>query len=286
MRARLLAGQGDGPFRSPPVRGFLDGHRWLRITCGDDTALGMPGRFIVNTGPEGEDVTRKRDANLLRGDMHKLSLRLLQVGGSGARSAAQAEIQLPIGWHAEGVPSPYFGGHVWVALRHTSPERPWTSVIGRALLQVQAERSRPMENRLLQRLPVAPAGLFLPLYKDWQNSKIPTEAPPEQWPLEAAVKIIAGGELWQRLTSAQSRINAIPSSAFQAILTSAAEQVPSVLFSSPSSPSADSSAQRARLLQTDLAFLSAVVAPFMADPEMLVPIRPEMKTAVSRLLVR
>lgn len=202
-----------------------------------------------------------------------MTLRLLQIAGSGGTFvAAQAEASLPIGWFVEGVPAPYFGGHQWVPLLHISQERPWTSVIGRALLRVHADRPGAGERMLL---PVAPAGLFLPLYKDWQAAKSPSEPQPfpRQWHLEAAIKLIAGEELWKRLTSAESRINAIASGSFQSILRSVAEQVPSVLFSSPASPNSDSSACRMATLQEDLAFLSASVAPMMADAEVLVPTR-------------
>lgn len=39
-----------------------------------DTALPLPGRLVVNGGPEGEE-TRKRDAQLLRGDAHRVDLK-------------------------------------------------------------------------------------------------------------------------------------------------------------------------------------------------------------------
>ena len=45
-----------------------------------------------------------------------------------------------------------------------------------------------------RRVPLAPAAIFLPLYKDWLPTKVPSELPagPNKWPLEDAVRLVAG----------------------------------------------------------------------------------------------
>ncbi|CAK8998444.1 unnamed protein product [Durusdinium trenchii] len=279
--------QGSSTFRSAPLRGAFDGFRWIRIACPEDTALPLPGRLVVNGGPEGEE-TRKRDAQLLRGDAHRVDLKLVQIG-STSQVAAQAEIQLPIGWYVEGVPAIHFGGHLWATLRHVSPERPWSSVVGRALMRLEAMRPRGGAPRLWRRVPLAPAAIFLPLYKDWLPTKVPSELPagPNKWPLEDAVRLVAGEELWKRLMAAEARRNALPSGAFQALLRQAAEQLPGTpLWATPASPQGDSAEGRMRVLQEDLAFLSATIAPMMADAEMLLPYRQLLLWMSLRALAR
>ena len=216
------------------------------------------------------------DALVLSGEKHKLGLRILQLGSGGhqdPKAAAQADVLLPVGREAEGVPALYFGGLLWVPLVHVSPENPCTRVVGRALLCMEVQRpSTPKELRLMRQLPLAPAGLYLPLYKDWEAPRTPTCAAPGSavWPLESVVRAMAGDELWKRLTEAQAKPGIISSGAFQAVVQAAGGSASLLFRASTPTDVADSGAS----MQEDLPFLVATLAPIMADAELMLPFRP------------
>eukprot|EP00913_Durusdinium_trenchii_P027216 g25535.t1 len=135
-----------------------------------------------------------------------------------------------------------FDGFRWIRI----------ALVGRALMRLEAMRPRGGAPRLWRRVPLAPAAIFLPLYKDWLPTKVPSELPagPNKWPLEDAVRLVAGEELWKRLMAAEARRNALPSGAFQALLRQAAEQLPGTpLWATPASPQGDSAEGRMRVLQ-------------------------------------
>eukprot|EP00930_Biecheleria_cincta_P038403 TRINITY_DN26386_c0_g1_i1.p1 TRINITY_DN26386_c0_g1~~TRINITY_DN26386_c0_g1_i1.p1 ORF type:complete len:2003 (-),score=437.94 TRINITY_DN26386_c0_g1_i1:41-5536(-) len=278
---RLNAGAGSKCWRSAPQRGQLDSQGWVRVRLGEDARLCLTGRLVLGGGPpvkEKEHENQAADAALLRGESHTISLRLLQMltpgDPQGSRLAMGAEVLLPLGRQVEGAPAPYFGGQLWIPLMHAAPDGPWTAVVGRALLRVEAERPEAGAARLLRQLPLAPGGLLLPLYKDWQAPKV-FEAPPgpQPWPSEAATRAIAGEDLWKRLQKDEAWPGALKSGAFQAALQAAGEGSSSPLLGGGFGwlPAAASRARGPVAVQEDLSFLCSAVPPLMSDAEVLVP---------------
>ncbi|CAE7505407.1 DAGLA [Symbiodinium microadriaticum] len=266
-------GSSGSRFRSAPVRGALDGQGWVRVNPGEDACLSLPGRHVLGGG-SGE-AGKSMDALVLSAEKHKLGLRLLQLSsGSDTKAAAQADVVLPLGREVEGVPSMYFGGLLWIPLLHVAPENPCTRVVGRALLCVEACRPNVSRDlRLLRQVPLAPTGLYLPLYKDWEAPRPPTcPVPgPALWPLESAVRALAGDDLWKKLSEEAVKPGIMSSGAFQKALQAAAESSTSPLFraasASTSMPAASGSGME------DLHFLVATLAPIMADAGSMVPFR-------------
>ena len=67
-------------------------------------------------------------------------------------------------------------------------------------------------------------------------------------PFESSLSVLLPGEeLFKRLEAAEARRNAAPSGALVALLRLAAEQVPSVLFASPTSPKVGKSGKVGKL---------------------------------------
>ena len=181
----------------------------------------------------------------------------------------------------------YFGGLLWIPLLHVAPENPCTRVVGRALLCVEACRPNVSRDlRLLRQVPLAPTGLYLPLYKDWEAPRPPTcPVPgPALWPLESAVRALAGDDLWKKLSEEAVKPGIMSSGAFQKALQAAAESSTSPLFraasASTSMPAASGSGME------DLHFLVATLAPIMADAGSMVPFRqrPDVMSRCSPIL--
>ncbi|CAE7372277.1 DAGLA [Symbiodinium sp. CCMP2456] len=279
-------GSSGSRFRSAPVRGALDGQGWVRVNPGEDASLSLPGRYVLGGG-SGE-AGKSMDASVLSAEKHKLGLRLLQFSsGSDTKAAAQADVVLPLGREVEGVPSMYFGGLLWIPLLHVAPENPCTRVVGRALLCIEACRPNVSRDlRLLRQVPLAPAGLYLPLYKDWEAPRPPTcPVPgPASWPLESAVRALAGDDLWKKLNDEAVKPGIISSGAFQKALQAAAESSTSPLFRAASASATTPAASGAGV--EDLHFLVATLAPIMADAGSTVPFRPLLLWMGLRKLAR
>ena len=260
----------------------------MRINPGQDASLSLAGRFVLGGG-SGE-AGKNMDALVLTADKHKLGLRVVQLSsasdGQDSKAAAQADLLLPLGREVEGVPSMYFGGLLWVPLLHVAPENPCTRVVGRALLSLEVRRpSAAKELRLMRQLPLIPAGLYLPLYKDWEPPRAPTCTVPGPgvWPVESAVRALAGDDLWKRLSEAQVKPGVISSGAFQAAVQAAAEGSSSPLFRATSASGEPGTS--GSTVQEDLPFLVATLAPIMADADLLVPFRPSGQCVSVRLNV-
>ncbi|CAE8724437.1 unnamed protein product, partial [Polarella glacialis] len=248
-------------FRSAPLRGCHDGYGWIRVALGEDAQLLMPGKPAL-----GGNNTAAEDAAIQRGEHHRLSLRLLQMApSSGGQLVAESELVLPVGEVKEGAPFAYFGGHIWVPLMHASPDGPWMAVVGRALLSFEAvQPGGASAARLLRSLPLAPSGLLLPLYRAWEAPKKGDGT----WPPEAATRAFAGEDLWSRLVQAEARPKAVSSKAFGEALEAAGAASAALGGSCPSS---GSTMAGPTLVQEELSFLRATIAPLLADPEALVP---------------